>query len=191
MSTRTPQKQGKRTIQEPADLWLYHQSTEKRRRLSMGQTPITPAKAENKPEPSKSAHARQSAEAYRPESPSLELSEGEDTESNIELLPGTRIKVLQQELHQVKQDLFVSQQAFAQAQEEQRQTDKEAEELRKQLRQLTGANIKNCAEDELHELGKLLDRAQGRVAIERTRHAVTKQQASRQAASKLNRRLDW
>lgn len=85
---------------QPADLWLYHQSTEKRRRLSMGQTPITPAKAENKPEPSKSAHARQSAEAYRPESPSLELSEGEDTESNIELLPGTRIKVGFQALQQ-------------------------------------------------------------------------------------------
>lgn len=32
-------------------------------------------------------------------------------------------QVLQQELHQVKRDLLVSQQAFAQAQEEQRQTD--------------------------------------------------------------------
>lgn len=38
-------------------------------------------------------------------------------------------QVLQQELHQVKQDLFVSQQAFAQAQEEQRQTDKEVRHL--------------------------------------------------------------
>ncbi|KAL3144345.1 hypothetical protein ABBQ32_004102 [Trebouxia sp. C0010 RCD-2024] len=176
---------------QPAYLRLYHQSTEKRRRLSMGQTPITPAKAESQPDTSKSVHAKQSAEVYRPESPFLELSEGEDTESNIELLPGTRIKVLQQELHQVKRDLLVSQQAFAQAQEEQRQTDIVAAELRKQLRQLTGDNIENCAEDELHEIGKMLDRAQGRVAVERTRHAATKQQASRQQASKLNRCLDW
>lgn len=57
--------------------------------------------------------------------------------------------------------------------------------------QLTGANIENCDEDELHEIGKILDKAQGRVAVERTRQAASKQQASRQAASKLNRRLDW
>ena len=67
----------------------------------------------------------------------------------------------------------------------------QAEQLRKQLRQLTGANIENCDEDELHEIGKMLDRAQGRVAVECTRQATTKQQASRQAASRLNRRLDW
>ena len=34
-------------------------------------------------------------------------------------------QVLQQELHRVKQDLLVSQQAFAKAQAEQRETDKE------------------------------------------------------------------
>lgn len=77
---------------QPADLQLYHQSTEKRRRLSIGQTPITPAKAENKSDISRNLDAEGAAEAYQPESPFLELSEGEDTESNIDLSLGTRIK---------------------------------------------------------------------------------------------------
>lgn len=178
-------------MQQPADLQLYHQSTEKRRRLSIGQTPITPAKAENKSDISRNLDAEGAAEAYQPESPFLELSEGEDTESNIDLSLGTRIKVLQQELHHVKQDLLVSQQAVATAQAEQRQSDNEARQLRKQLQQVTGADVENCDEDELHKIVKVLDRAQGRVAVERARQAATKQQANRQAASKLNRRLDW
>ena len=53
--------------------------------------------------------------------------------------------------------------------------------MRRQLRHLAGANIENCNERELHEIGRMLERAQGRVAVERTRQAASKH---------LNRRLD-
>lgn len=195
MSTDTPQRTRKRATQEPADLQLYHKSTEKRGRAAISQTPDTPAKAETKADTAKNLGLKQAKEADRPESPLLELSDGEelfaDTDASIEIAQATRIKVLQHELHHIKQEVMMSKQAAAQAQAEKGQLDAEAQQLRKQLHQLTGSNIENCDEDELHEIGKLLDRAQGRVAVERTRQSTGRQQANRQSASKLNRRLDW
>ena len=86
------------SVLQPADLQLYHschKSTEKRRRLSIGQTPITPAKAETKADNARHLESRQAVD--RPESPVLELSEGEDLfedmDSNFELTSSTRIKV--------------------------------------------------------------------------------------------------
>lgn len=82
---------------QPADLQLYHKSAEKRGRVSIGQTPKTPAKAESKADLTKNLHLRQAAEAERPESPLLELSDGEelfaDTDSSTEIPEATRIKV--------------------------------------------------------------------------------------------------
>ena len=82
---------------QPADLQLYHKSTEKRGRISIGQTPKTPAKAESKADLTKILDLQEDTEAERPESPLLELSDGEDlfadTDSSIEVPEATRIKV--------------------------------------------------------------------------------------------------
>ena len=48
-------------------------------------------------------------------------------------------------------------------------------QLREQIAHLTGANIENCDEEELHQLGKVLTYAQGRLAVERTRQSASKQ----------------
>lgn len=53
-------------------------------------------------------------------------------------------------------------------------------QLRRQIAELTGSNLENCSEDELHQLGKMLTHGQGRLAVERTRRCAQKQ---------LNRRL--
>ena len=65
-------------------------SAEKRRRVSHGQSPTTPAKVDSKAEPAEAADQGQAAE---PESPELELSEGEaDVEPDVGLSANTRIQ---------------------------------------------------------------------------------------------------
>lgn len=82
---------------QPADLQLYHKSAEKRGRLSTGQTPDTPAKAETKLDITKASDLKKGAEADGAESPLLELSEDEDlladTDASVEITPAIRIKV--------------------------------------------------------------------------------------------------
>ena len=69
-------------------------SADKRRRLPSGQSPTTPAKADSKMEPAEAADQGQTANLDRPESPILELSDGEaDVEPDIGLSPNTRIQV--------------------------------------------------------------------------------------------------
>ena len=115
-----------------------------------------------------------------------------------------------QELQHIKQELDAAQQTTAAAQAEKARIDIEvrpimvcvapllevyllagttldpmwclqADQLRRQLRHLAGANIENCNEEELYEIQRMLERAQGRVTVERTRQAASKH---------LNRRLD-
>ena len=141
-------------VLQPADLQLYHKSTEKRGRAAISQTPDTPAKAETKADTAKNLGLKQAKEADRPESPLLELSDGEelfaDTDASIEIAQATRIKVrlharhrqemsgvicavlmmcfsqvLQHELHHIKQEVMMSKQAAAQAQAEKGQLDAE------------------------------------------------------------------
>ncbi len=131
---------------QPADLQEYSRSAQKRRRLSFGQSPVTPAKAENNPgAPAHSDH--------RPESPTLDLChDGENFEADFELRPSTEIKVLhrvlfrhslvssllnqflyaqvlQRELKLIKQQLKSTKQANAQAEAEKEQADKEVKFL--------------------------------------------------------------
>ena len=82
---------------QPADLQLSNNLLDKRGRFAIGQTPETPAKAETKADVNQTLDPEQPAEAGRPESPVLELSDGEEvfaeTDSSIEITPATRIKV--------------------------------------------------------------------------------------------------
>lgn len=84
-------------VLQPADLQLYHKSTEKRGRVAVSQTPETPAKAETKADTTRNLDLKEAAEADRPESPLLELSDGEelfaDADASIEIAQATRIKV--------------------------------------------------------------------------------------------------
>lgn len=160
------------TLQEPADVQQYNRSAQKRRRLSFGQSPVTPAKADAGPS---------NAPEQRPESPTLDLCDEADGLQSFELdlHPNTENKVLKQELKLIKQELHSIKRANEQAAKEKEQIDKEVLELRQKVAQLTGANIENCNGDELHRLGKALTQAQGRLTLERTR----------QTASKLRRHL--
>lgn len=80
---------------QPADLQLYRRSAEKRGRVAIGHTPETPAKAESKADINQNINL--AVDADRPESPLLELSDGDElfveTDSSTEISSATRIKV--------------------------------------------------------------------------------------------------
>ena len=82
-------------VSQPADLLLYRSSAEKRRRLSLGHSPVTPVKTDSKPESSDRTDLSQ-AELHNSESPVLHLSDcEEDVQTDAQLAAETRIKVQQ------------------------------------------------------------------------------------------------
>lgn len=152
----TPKKSPKAAstaLHEPADLQEYNTSSQKRRRLSFGQTPVTPAKAEGRPGPSQNVD-------QRPGSPTLSLTDEENLNTTFELHPTTEKKVMKQELKLMKRELKLTRRANKAAEREKAETDKEIRQLRRQIAELTGSNLENCSEDELHQLGKMLTHGQ-------------------------------
>ncbi|KAL0049519.1 hypothetical protein WJX82_004065 [Trebouxia sp. C0006] len=151
---KSPRPSGN-ALSQPADLHEYNGSSQKRRRLSFGHSPLTPAKsAEDKLSPTKRVK-------HRADSPTLSLhSDEEEPEAVIHLPPSTEMKVLNQELKSLKDELKQTRKANKMAEAEKAEAEKDIRQLRQQIAQLTGGDIENCSEEQLHQLGKVLAHAQ-------------------------------
>ncbi|KAL0042538.1 hypothetical protein WJX79_002840 [Trebouxia sp. C0005] len=150
---KSPRPSGN-ALSQPADLQEYSRSSQKRRRLSFGHSPLTPAKAEEKLSPTEPVK-------HRADSPTLSLhSDEEELEADIHLPPRTEMKVLKQELKSLTEELKQTRKANKMAEAEKAEAEKEIRQLRQQIAQLTGGNIENCSEEQLHQLGKVLTHAQ-------------------------------
>ncbi|KAL0040313.1 hypothetical protein WJX77_003188 [Trebouxia sp. C0004] len=151
--SKSPRPSGN-VLSQPSDLQEYNRSFQKRRRLSFDHSPVTPGKAEEKPSPTERVK-------HRTDSPTLSLhSDEEEPEADVHLPPSTEMKVLKQELKSIREELKQTRKASRMAEAEKAEADKEIRQLRQQIAQLTGGNIENCSEEQLHQLGKVLTHAQ-------------------------------